>query len=221
MRQRDITDDAAAIADNREGAAHQPDDADAEDVDRSPGAIDLTDIRDPEADALADAGDRALDKRQHLRTPDDLRPGNDVPRDDPAYRKGGARANGVDPYARDSDHEYSALEADRGDDAKIDAQAVEFASADANLMNGDASDAGSMVPSLEETRERLDDLDDALDESVDTDPEVLAARDARRNATMPDEVRTLLDEMMDKTPLTADELDTEALEDSMEENPTA
>lgn len=216
MAKRSISDDLRTIRDDREDVAEDIENRGATDLDRDPGSIELADLQDPEADALAAAGDVALDRRDHMLTPDAIAPtGAPVVRDDPAARPAGKRSSARgNPYERDSDHEYAALEADRGDDAKIDQQAIEFASVDANLISSTGDeDAESMAPSRGETRRRLQDLDDALDESIDRDPEVLAEADARRNATRPDEVQPFLDDMMNKTPLTADQLDTEALMD--------
>lgn len=133
---------------------------------------------------------------------------------------------GDDPYERDSDHEYSSLEADAADDdAGAVQQAQRFDAIDATEFPDTADeDVESMAPGRTETRQRLDAINQRLDDSVDRDPESISMNEARRTrARTPDELdpqdelQQPLDRMMDRTPMTTDDLDTEAVMDTMDD----
>lgn len=112
------------------------------------------------------------------------------------------------PYERDSDHEYRALEADAGDEARIEEQARELE--DERVLESGDDRAGAAAPTDQETRDGLRELDAMLDNAQVRDPEALASDQARRHALVADEWQGPLDEMMEKTTeLSADELDAE------------
>jgi hypothetical protein len=133
-----------------------------------------------------------------------------------------AGADAVDPYEADSDHEYEPLEAERASDSDVREQAERFGAVDATTFDdtGD-EDVESGAPGRTATRERLQDLDDALEASEDGDPESLSMREARRNAVPPpeeldppDELQEPLERMMDRTPMSAEDMDTESAIDA-------
>jgi hypothetical protein len=128
----------------------------------------------------------------------------------------------TDPYERDSDHEYAALEADRARERTVRRDAERFDTLDMEHTLAGDDDVELAAPSASETRRGLEALGRALDGSVDRDPEALAIEHARRAALdrdldegsgPEDELQARLDRMMDRTPLSADDLDTEAIMD--------
>lgn len=133
-----------------------------------------------------------------------------------------ADAYAGDPYEADSDHEYEPLEAERASDSDVREQAERFGAVDATAFDdtGD-EDVESGAPGRTATGERLGDLNDALEASQDADPESLSMREARRNAVpppeeldTPDELQEPLDRMMDRTPVSAEDMDTESAIDA-------
>ncbi|HXK33682.1 MAG TPA: hypothetical protein VNM91_06710 [Dehalococcoidia bacterium] len=133
-----------------------------------------------------------------------------------------ADAYAADPYEADSDHEYEPLEAERASEDDVIEQAQRFGAVDATTFDdtGD-EDVESGAPGRTATRERLEDLNDALEASEDGDPESLSMREARRNAVPPpeeldppDELQEPLDRMMDRTPVSAEDMDTESAIDA-------
>lgn len=128
----------------------------------------------------------------------------------------GSASDAIDPYDADSDHEYAPLEAERATEEDVIKQALEFEDVDATLFpdTGDEN-VETAAPGRAVIRERLEDLDEALDESEDGDPESLSMREARRNSTEPpDELQEPLERMMDRTPLRPEDLDTESMIDA-------
>jgi len=106
-----------------------------------------------------------------------------------------------------------ALEADGGDERRIEAQAAEFSGIDASAEGRPQEAPEQAYPTAEETRERQEELDEMLDESVNRDPETLAADQARMRSDDPlgdltPEARRLFQRT---TELTADDFDMEDL----------
>jgi hypothetical protein len=123
-----------------------------------------------------------------------------------------------DPYAADSDDEYQALETDAADNDDVRQQAEEFADVDqTRLFQGD-DDVELAAPPPVQDRERIQDLEDRLDEVSFRDPEAIASDDARRWAIHPDALEKPLERMMDRTPLEADDLEMEALLDAADDS---
>jgi hypothetical protein len=119
------------------------------------------------------------------------------------------RDDDEDPYEADSEHEYAALEADeveagdRIDDGVIMApQLVE-----------DAPEQG--YPDLSETLEEEQELREMLRESVNRDPEALAADQSRRRSADPlGDLTPQARELFERTTeIRADDLDMEDLAD--------
>lgn len=123
-----------------------------------------------------------------------------------------------DPYDVDSDHEYEALEADAAEDDDVRAQADEFADIDMTRVLAGDDDVELAAPPSAEDRARLAGLEGRLDEVTFRDPESIAADDARRHAVHPDALEAPLERMMDRTPLTADELEMEELLDAADDS---
>jgi hypothetical protein len=118
----------------------------------------------------------------------------------------------VDPYERDSDHDYEALEADRAREKTVRRDADRFSSIDQHALDRGDEEVEVAAPTPAETDDRLDEIDHVLENSVDRDPESIAAAAARRHALEQDELQEPLERMMDRTTeLGPDELDTEAI----------
>jgi hypothetical protein len=119
-----------------------------------------------------------------------------------------------DPYEADSDHEYESLETDATDEDDVRAQAEEFEDVDQTRVFQGDDDVELAAPPPVEDRERIQDLEDRLDDVSFRDPEAIAADDARRHAIHPDALQAPLDRMMDRTPFDTDDLEMEALLDA-------
>lgn len=114
-----------------------------------------------------------------------------------------------DPYAADSDHEYVALEADGVDAGDVIDDEVISAPA---LVEPAPEDA---FESAQGTADRERELREMLQDSINRDPEALAADQARRRSRDPqgdlsEEGRRLFE---NTTEITADDLDMEDLTD--------
>lgn len=134
-----------------------------------------------------------------------------------------AQPEAADPYDADSDKEYAPLEADRipappaGGESPRD---IIDEAVDANLFSEDNSDdPEDAYPSRNATGQQETQLREMLRESINRDPETLAAELARRRSADPEsmltrEARTALDrapEMPDDT------FDTEDVENLIED----
>lgn len=130
--------------------------------------------------------------------------------------------NRRDPYERDSDKEYSALEADRIKEPPDRRPAPDRVddSVDATLLTSDNMDEPEQAyESLEETRRKSEELREALRESSNRDPEVLAAAQSRRSdAAAPADLPPKAREFFDNVPeMPEDAFDTEEVLDDLED----
>jgi hypothetical protein len=118
----------------------------------------------------------------------------------------------VDPYERDSDHEYEALEAEQAREKTVRRDADRFSGIDQNALDRGDEKIEVAAPTPAETDDRLDEIDQVLENSADRDPESISSAAARRHALEPDELQKPLERMMEHTTeLGPDELDTEAI----------
>lgn len=124
-----------------------------------------------------------------------------------------------DSYAADSGDEYEALETDAAEPDDVRAQADEFEDIDMTRLDDGDENGELAAPLPEADRERLDDLDDSLDNASYRDPEALSADDARRHAVHPNSLEERIEERMDRTPITADDLSAQELIDDADEHP--
>ena len=130
--------------------------------------------------------------------------------------------NRRDPYERDSDKEYSALEADRIKEPPDRRPAPDRVddSVDATLLTSDNMDEPEQAyESIEETRRKSEELREALRESSNHDPEALAAAQSRRSdAAAPADLPTKAREFFDNVPeMPEDAFDTEEVLDDLED----
>lgn len=140
----------------------------------------------------------------------------------PAQQRPNMRDPASDPYEADSDHEYSALEADAADEARLAEDADRFEAIDTMAVQPGEDAPEQAAPRPIETAVQLRQLQTRVEESVDRDPEAVAANQARVRALESgvdddyaplDEPQPPLEDFMDRTPLTTDGIDTEELLD--------
>src|SRR4051812_8288178 len=91
-----------------------------------------------------------------------------------------------DPYERDSDREYAALEADRAAERTVQQEAKRFDDVDMTIIGSGDDQPEDMYPMTAEIARREEELMEMLDESVNRDPEALAADQARRHSDDPE-----------------------------------
>lgn len=121
-----------------------------------------------------------------------------------------------EPYRHDEDEQYEALEADAGEDNDVRDEADEYSGVDPEAMYAEDEEFEDAYPSAAQTRARTEELDRMLDESVNRDPEALAADQARRHSKSPEgdlspEGRKLFDRT---TEFRQDDFDTEDIKDA-------